>query len=64
MCISWFEVFSDGVLVIIIMIMVFELKVFYELMLRVLGELVIGFLMYLLSFVYVGIYWSNYYYMF
>jgi len=61
---SRLEVFSDGVLAIIITIMVLELKVPYELAPQALGSSATGFLTYLLSFVYVGIYWSNHHHMF
>jgi uncharacterized membrane protein len=58
------EAFSDGVLAIIITIMVLELKVPNEPTLQALGSSATGFLTYLLSFVYVGIYWSNHHHMF
>jgi uncharacterized membrane protein len=61
---SRLEAFSDGVLAIIITIMVLELKVPEEPTLRALGDSATGFLAYLLSFVYVGIYWSNHHHMF
>lgn len=61
---SRLEAFSDGVLAIIITIMVLELKVPEEPTLHGLGDSAIGFLTYLLSFVYVGIYWSNHHHMF
>lgn len=61
---SRLEAFSDGVLAIIITIMVLELKVPHEPTLHALGESATGFLTYLLSFVYVGIYWSNHHHMF
>jgi uncharacterized membrane protein len=61
---SRLEAFSDGVLAIIITIMVLELKVPDEPTLRALGGSATGFLTYLLSFVYVGIYWSNHHHMF
>ncbi|MFU8875749.1 TMEM175 family protein [Micromonospora sp. SL4-19] len=59
------EAFSDGVLAIIITIMVLELKVptghtFSDLV-RTTG---VGLLTYLLTFVYVGIYWNNHHHMF
>ena len=62
---SRLEAFSDGVLAIIITIMVLELKVpegprFSDL-LHTTGS---GVLSYLLSFVYVGIYWTNHHHMF
>jgi uncharacterized membrane protein len=61
---SRLEAFSDGVLAIIITIMVLELKVPHEPTLQALGNSATGFLTYLLSFVYVGIYWSNHHHMF
>ncbi|MGN6612291.1 MAG: TMEM175 family protein [Angustibacter sp.] len=61
---SRLEAFSDGVLAIIITIMVLELKVPEEPTLHALGGSATGFLTYLLSFVYVGIYWSNHHHMF
>ena len=61
---SRLEAFSDGVMAIIITIMVLELKVPEEPTLPALGASATGFLTYLLSFVYVGIYWSNHHHMF
>src|SRR6476469_8900750 len=61
---SRLEAFSDGVLAIIITIMVLELKVPHEPTLPALAGSATGFLTYLLSFVYVGIYWSNHHHMF
>ncbi len=61
---SRLEAFSDGVLAIIITIMVLELKVPDEPTLHALGGSATGFLTYLLSFVYVGIYWNNHHHMF
>src|SRR4051812_28882644 len=61
---SRLEAFSDGVMAIIITIMVLELKVPDEPTLSALGSSATGFLTYLLSFVYVGIYWSNHHHMF
>jgi len=58
------EAFSDGVLAIIITIMVLELKVPEEHTWSALGDSATGFLTYLLSFVYIGIYWSNHHHMF
>lgn len=53
------EAFSDGVIAIIITIMVLELKVPHDESLAALKPLIPIFLSYLLSFVYVGIYWNN-----
>ena len=61
---SRLEAFSDGVLAIIITIMVLELKVPAEPTLQALGGSATGFLTYVLSFVYIGIYWSNHHHMF
>ena len=64
---SRLEAFSDGVLAIIITIMVLELKVPEEedgYTLHSLAPLVPTFLSYLLSFIYVGIYWNNHHHMF
>jgi uncharacterized membrane protein len=53
------EAFSDGVLAIIITIMVLELKIPHGESLATLVPLVPVFMSYVLSFVYVGIYWNN-----
>jgi len=58
------EAFSDGVLAIIITIMVLELKVPHGDNFEALGPLVPVFLSYVLSFIYVGIYWNNHHHMF
>jgi uncharacterized membrane protein len=60
---SRIEAFSDGVLAIIITIMVLELKVPHGESLTALAPLVPVFLSYVLSFVYVGIYWNNHHHM-
>lgn len=57
------EAFSDGVIAIIITIMVLELRIPQGDDPRVLLPLVPVFLSYLLSFVYVGIYWNNHHHM-
>ena len=57
------EAFSDGVLAIVITIMVLELKVPHGEDLAALVPLVPVFLSYVLSFVYVGIYWNNHHHM-
>ena len=57
------EAFSDGVLAIIITIMVLEIKVPHEPTPEALLALLPVFLSYLLSFVYVGIYWNNHHHM-
>ena len=58
------EAFSDGVIAIIITIMVLELKVPHEPTLAALAELIPIFLSYVLSFVYIGIYWNNHHHLF
>ena len=55
--------FSDGVLAIIITIMVLEMKVPHGGSLRDLTPLLPVFLSYVLSFVYVSIYWNNHHHM-
>jgi uncharacterized membrane protein len=57
------EAFSDGVLAIIITIMVLELKVPHGEDLEALWPLLPVFFSYVLSFVYVGIYWNNHHHM-
>jgi TMEM175 potassium channel family protein len=57
------EAFSDGVLAIIITIMVLELKVPHEASLSALMALWPVALSYVLSFVYIGIYWNNHHHM-
>ena len=57
------EAFSDGVLAIIITIMVLELKVPHGEDLATLEPLLPVFLSYILSFLYVGIYWNNHHHM-
>ena len=60
---SRLEAFSDGVLAIIITIMVLELKAPHGDSLAVLIPLLPAFLSYVLSFVYIGIYWNNHHHM-
>ena len=57
------EAFSDGVLAIIITIMVLELKVPHESSLAALKPLLPVFLTYLLSFLYLGVYWNNHHHL-
>ena len=57
------EAFSDGVLAIIITIMVLELKVPHGVDLAALGPLVPVLLSYVLSFIFIGIYWSNHHHL-
>ena len=61
---SRLQAFSDGVLAVIITIMVLELKVPEGYSWHDLGDSWVGFLTYLLSFVYVGIYWNNHHHLF
>jgi uncharacterized membrane protein len=58
-----FEAFSDGVIAIIITIMVLELKVPHSVELAALKPLIPVFFSYVLSFIYVGIYWNNHHHM-
>jgi uncharacterized membrane protein len=58
------EAFSDGVLAIIITIMVLELEIPSEPTFHALRESSTSLLTYLLSFVYIGIYWNNHHHMF
>jgi uncharacterized membrane protein len=60
---SRLEAFSDGVIAIIITIMVLEMKVPHGDRLQDLVPLAPTFLSYVLSFVYVGIYWNNHHHM-
>ncbi len=53
------EAFSDGVIAIIITIMVLEIKVPHETSFEALFKLAPVFLSYVISFLYVGIYWNN-----
>ncbi len=57
------EAFSDGVIAILITIMVLELKVPHGSELRVLGPMWPVFLTYVLSFIYLGIYWNNHHHL-
>jgi uncharacterized membrane protein len=57
------EAFSDGVLAIIITIMVLELRVPHGSDLAALRPLLPVFLTYLLSFIYLGIYWNNHHHL-
>lgn len=60
---SRLEAFSDGVLAIIITIMVLEIKVPHKATLGALLQLGPVFLSYLLSFVFLGIYWGNHHHL-
>lgn len=57
------EAFSDGVIAIIITIMVLELKVPLGANFKSLQPLIPKFISYLVSFVYIGIYWNNHHHM-
>jgi len=57
------EAFSDGVLAIVITIMVLELKVVHDSSFGALKSIVPTFLSYVLSFIYLGIYWNNHHHM-
>ena len=57
------EAFSDGVLAIIITVMLLEIKVPHGDQLKDLAELTPTLLSYILSFVYIGIYWNNHHHM-
>ena len=57
------EAFSDGVIAIIITIMVLDLKIPSGADMGAIGPLVPVFLNYVLSFVYVGIYWNNHHHL-
>jgi uncharacterized membrane protein len=58
------EAFSDAVLAIIITIMVLEMKVPHAVELAALKPLLPHFLSYILSFIYLGIYWNNHHHLF
>ena len=57
------EAFSDGVIAIIITIMVLELRPPHEATLAALTPLLPVILSYVLSFIYLGIYWNNHHHM-
>jgi uncharacterized membrane protein len=58
------EAFSDGVVAIIITVMVLELKAPHGADLAALRPLIPVFLSYVLSFIYLGIYWNNHHHLF
>ena len=58
------EAFSDGVIAILITIMVLELKVPHGSDWAAMRQTVFTLLLYLMSFVFLGIYWSNHHHMF
>lgn len=57
------EAFSDGVLAIIITIMVLEIKVPHNPTVDSLKELYPVFISYVMSFIYIGIYWNNHHHL-
>ena len=57
------EAFTDAVIAIVITILVLELEVPHGTHLAALGDVVPVFLTYVLSFVYLGIYWNNHHHM-
>ena len=57
------EAFSDGVIAIIITIMVLEMKVPHGDTMETLAPLLPVFMSYVLSFIYIGIYWNNHHHM-
>jgi TMEM175 potassium channel family protein len=57
------EAFSDGVVAILITIMVLELKIPHGVDLEALRQIVPVFLTYVLSFIYIAIYWNNHHHM-
>ncbi|MEZ5096684.1 MAG: DUF6758 family protein [Nocardioides sp.] len=61
---SRLEAFSDGVLAIVITIMVLELEIPDEPTWHAMGGSASGLLTYLLSFVFIGIYWNNHHHLF
>lgn len=58
------EAFSDGVIAIIITIMVLEMKAPHSADLAAIRPVLPAFLSYVLSFIYVGIYWNNHHHVF
>ena len=58
------EAFSDGVIAIIITIMVLELKVPHVASWEALKPLIPVFLCYIMSFIYIGIYWNNHHHLY
>lgn len=57
------EAFSDGVIAIIITIMVLELTIPHEAGLDALRPLIPKFMSYVLSFIFIGIYWNNHHHL-
>ncbi|MBI3260366.1 MAG: DUF1211 domain-containing protein [Ignavibacteriae bacterium] len=61
---SRLETFSDGVIAIILTIMVLELKIPHGSDLSALRPLIPAYISYVLSFIYIGIYWNNHHHLF
>jgi uncharacterized membrane protein len=57
------EAFSDGVIAILITIMVLELRVPHDTTIGALGAMMPVLLSYLMSFIYLGIYWNNHHHL-
>ncbi|HEV2417784.1 MAG TPA: TMEM175 family protein [Terriglobia bacterium] len=57
------EAFSDGVIAVIITVMVLEMKSPHGVSLAALRPVIPVFLSYVLSFVYIGIYWNNHHHL-
>src|SRR5579871_151465 len=60
---SRLEAFSDGVFAIIITIMVLELKIPEGISWALISPVIPKFICYLLSFIFVGIYWNNHHHL-
>ena len=58
------EAFSDGVIAVIITILVLEIKVPHDAQAGALAPLLPVFLSYVLSFIFIGIYWNNHHHLF
>jgi uncharacterized membrane protein len=58
------EAFSDGVIAILMTIMVLELKVPHDTTMSAFCDVIPTFLTYVMSFIYLGIYWTNHHHMF
>ncbi len=58
------EAFSDGVMAIILTIMILELKIPHTEDISALRPLIPAFISYIISFIYIGIYWNNHHHLF
>lgn len=58
------EAFSDGVIAIVLTIMVLELKIPHSADISSLQPILPAYLSYVLSFIYIGIYWNNHHHLF